>query len=775
MLKSIIYGKNNLYRFYLIGFFVILALPILSLPPYFSPPDWAKTVVFKIVFSIIAFVFLYQVLWQKNIDFLNKVGKKNILFWLLILLFVVYLLATIFSVDIRFSLWGSPFRGGGVLNYLFYILFALLSFSIIQKKDWQKLWDFSILIGVLVSIIALISRFGLLSNIFLTQIDQLTSTIGGPTILGLYLILLVFPALSFGIQEKNKIKKSFYFLSFLLFCWVILLTISQGAYLGLAVGTLYFLFFFSIKNLPAQVSKKIFYVKLAAVMLIVLSLTAVLIIKSQPQNPINNNYLFSTLTNWRMDQSRLSAWKVSAKAFLERPILGWGPENFAIAFDKHYDPSLPRLQKNPLAPDSWWDRAHNFVFNILVEAGLLGLMSFVLLFGFIFFRLYKLSHLQNNYLADDKLTAHGLQTALVAYFADLFFNFDSFSSFIILFLIVGYSLSFTPKREDEVQTAVSVKMSKLRDFVFKNLSAQAGGKIAVSVLFLIVIYFIWFLNINPLMVNAKINKAQYFSDNKKCQQSLVIMDRVLPKHTIIDGYLRLKYIDFIRACSKTSTENDLVFAKRGIELLKENAKIMPYYTRNWLFLGALNNVLIAREQNQETKKALIEEGVEYYKKANELSPKRQEVFVEWIKKDLVSGDYQKAREKADKCINLNPNIPECHWFKGVMEIYFNNPDEAKKEFKIAADFGFGGEDIASLNQLVNAYVFVKNYKELALVYQKLILKENIPQYHASLAFVYRELGQYEKAREEALMFLKLMPEVKEVKDEVDTFLKTLPH
>src|SRR3989344_4322997 len=98
--KTNLEGQNKLfYRVYLWGFMLILALPLLNWPIYFSPPNWAKTFVFQIVFSIILFIFLCNVLWQRNEGFFNKVkkiSKKNLAFWILLLLFATHLLATIF-------------------------------------------------------------------------------------------------------------------------------------------------------------------------------------------------------------------------------------------------------------------------------------------------------------------------------------------------------------------------------------------------------------------------------------------------------------------------------------------------------------------------------------------------------------------------------------------------------------------------------------------------------------------------------------------------------
>jgi len=46
--------------------------------------------------------------------------------------------------------------------------------------------------------------------------------------------------------------------------------------------------------------------------------------------------------------------------------------SISIAFDKYYDPSLFKItSSNNLV---WWDRAHNFIFDIGVTAGIPALM-----------------------------------------------------------------------------------------------------------------------------------------------------------------------------------------------------------------------------------------------------------------------------------------------------------------------------------------------------------------------------------------------------------------
>jgi len=136
------------------------------------------------------------------------------------------------------------------------------------------------------------------------------------------------------------------------------------------------------------------------------------------------------------------------------------------------------------------------------------------------------------------------------------------------------------------------------------------------------------------------------------------------------------------------------------------------------------------------------------------------------------------KELSIECMELNPETSTCYWYLGLSEIFLGEKELAEEHIALASRKEHPVNSLTSLNQLLIAYTSVSDYEKIIGVLEKLIEitpdgKEYYPtlsQYHASLAFVYRELGDYTKAREEALIFLKLDPSSKK---EVDLFLKTL--
>jgi len=766
---------------YLVGFFLILALPLLNLPPWFSPPDWGKTIVFRVVLSVMLFLFLFQVLQGKSFlslknadSYAEQRRRFGLAFWLLIALFGIFLLTTIFSLDRNFSLWGSPYRSGGFINFAFYIIFAVLTFLILRKSDWQKIWDFAIFIGILVSIIAIFQQFGLISKIFISFEARPPSTVGGPIFLAIYLLLLSFLALSFGIKEVKLWKKPFYFLSFLLFIFVaIFITQTRAAMIGFGIGFLYFLIFYPFKKFWLS-----FGLKILALTLLILGIYGIYFVNTQTELPqfIQKNKFLNGVTarlsiKAGLADPRVSGWKVSWQALKNRPILGYGPENFSIGFDKYYDPSLPGIEKMPGGVYSWWDRAHNFVFDIGVTAGVPALIIYLSLFGTLFWQLQKLKTADLYGLKADSygyyIVVHGIQATIIAYLVANFFSFDTFSTYLISFLLIAYSLHLIYYPNLRI---VSESANKKMPGTFLGKLAKYRG-IIIFLCFVLLIWFVWDFNIKPFQINSQINTAIYESQHNFCENSLNRMEKILPSSSILDSYLRLKYIDIIQECLKQKPELTFQLSQKATQLLKEVAEMRPYYTRSWLLLGGFTNVLIEKNTRPELAEGLKKEANDYFAKANGLSPKHQEVFIEWIKTDLLTGEYQKAKTKAQKCLDLNEKIGDCWWLKGLSEIYLGEVKKAQEDIKLASQKGYPIDSKASLLQLAKVYGETKNYQELVEIYQKLIIMEpSNAQYYAFLAVSYKEIGDFENAKKEALKVLELQPEARE---EVEAFLESL--
>lgn len=303
-------------------------------------------------------------------------------------------------------------------------------------------------------------------------------------------------------------------------------------------------------------------------------------------------------------------------------------------------------------------------------------------------------------------------------------------------------------------------------------------------LFLVLIWFFWVFNLKPLKITKELNMASYYAEEAKiqdCPKALEIIDEISPVNNIVDNYIRtMSATEVFRNCADESSAGEI--SKKAIQLLKKNVENHPHYLQNWLLVAEYTNILIEEKIKladnvflpTEEMLALKSDANDYFEKASQLSPKRQEIFKEWTKTGIITGDYDLAEEKAQKCIDLNPDFGGCYWLMALVQGYLKDSEKLDYYAKLAQERDFNIESEEALQQLINLQIHIGDYQGLSMTYPKLIditaEKNEKAQLYASLAFVYKELGQKEKAREAALKALELLPEARDI---VEEFLRSL--
>ncbi|OHA72410.1 MAG: hypothetical protein A3A27_01780 [Candidatus Wildermuthbacteria bacterium RIFCSPLOWO2_01_FULL_47_18] len=762
--KNIFGVTLQLSYFFLVNLCVLtLILPLVNLPPWFSPPEWGKSIAFRVLFSLVLVLLSFLMLGQNREEIFKRVKQRfsSAKPALLLLggLFLAFLLASLFSFDINYSLWGNPVRGGGSVTFLSLIAASFLVFVFFSQKHWKYAWYVALTTAFLVSLVAIFQWQGWFPNFLKSKEIRPSSTLGNDIQLGIFLILSLFPVLVFFFKEKIGLKKVLYLAAFFLFAFVILLTGSRGAYLGTLLGFSYFILLYPVKKLWHSLGLKLLFF-----LLMLVPAFAVYYANTHdtmPEFVRKNTTLYSIagrlqLKQFITEEPRFSTWKVGWEAIKARPLFGYGPENFAVAFDKHYDPQLPNIQYRPQSPNSWWDRAHNILIDIGAQAGIPALLLYLSLLGTLFWLLQKIKHGENA------LLSHGLQATLVAYIGSLLFGFDNFSTLLAFFFLVAYILHVASK-EPENQEPKTAR--DLQSFV--KIPVLAG-------ITLLMLLFNWQYSWKPLFVNAHVYIGKVLAEQNLCNQSFSRMEKALKKGTtFIDAYVRTTYFDALRNCQTAASET-LELAQKGRVLLKQAAQAWPYHTRIWIFLGQVTTIVVERDEELTPKEreATVKEAHRYFERAGELSPKHQEIYLAWTKLYMVAKDYEGMLKKTEECVAIDPRTGECWFLKGLAYEFLGNYKEFRLNKKLALSLGYDADkDFYALSNLLQAYGEAKDIGGIIETYEKLITLRPSPQFYASLAFAYRESREYAKAREAALKVLELDPTTKA---EVEAFLKTLP-
>ncbi|MFH1140199.1 MAG: O-antigen ligase family protein, partial [Chloroflexota bacterium] len=126
--------------------------------------------------------------------------------------------------------------------------------------------------------------------------------------------------------------------------------------------------------------------------------------------------------------SRFSAAKAGLEAFARRPVFGWGPENFAVAFDRYAD-----TQSDP-AQATIADQAHNKPVEELVTKGVVGFTVYALFLGWMVWVLIRVVRREQ----EGRSFAILLGAGVIAYVVQDLFLFDTPGTFLQFVLLLGW-------------------------------------------------------------------------------------------------------------------------------------------------------------------------------------------------------------------------------------------------------------------------------------------------------------------------------------------------
>ncbi|MBI4994375.1 O-antigen ligase family protein, partial [Candidatus Peregrinibacteria bacterium] len=133
---------------------------------------------------------------------------------------------------------------------------------------------------------------------------------------------------------------------------------------------------------------------------------------------------------------RFWTWGSAIKGWKERPILGWGPENFSVVFDKYFD---PRHFVPGKSTETWFDRAHSIYFDYLAETGVIGLSSFLAIFVVLYWLIIKSRNNGSSPFAGLSPFQQAAVVALpVTYLVQGIVLFDILPTYLNLFLLFGF-------------------------------------------------------------------------------------------------------------------------------------------------------------------------------------------------------------------------------------------------------------------------------------------------------------------------------------------------
>ncbi|TSC63096.1 MAG: Lipid A core--O-antigen ligase-like protein [Parcubacteria group bacterium Gr01-1014_48] len=763
------------------GIFMVPFVPLIVAPHMFFPFITGKNFAFRIIVEITATAWLLLALRNKG----YRLGRSAVLTTMGIFVLVVTI-ADLLGVSVQTSIWSNFERMEGLVTILHLAVYVLVTGSILNS---MKLWDKFFYTSIGVSLF--LSMYGYLQLAGALQINQggvrLDGTLGNATYMGIYMLFNMYLLLMLffrrtkhfsrealvsyfigggwfllflmhvGVSDNVHMGKDMYILGvisvavlfgagylwkqrkimekqwvqyvvtggiFLLQVTTLYYTATRGAILGLLGGlllTALLIAFFEKSR------RRLRQVALAGIILLFLGLGGFLLIKDA--DFVTHSPVLSRFTNlsFREVGSRSMVWQMALKGIQERPILGWGQNNFDIVFNKYYDPRM-------YSQEPWFDRAHNIILDWTISAGVVGLVSYLSLFGVTLFVLWK--DTRKKFTLVDKSLLTGM---LAGYLFHNLFVFDNIVSYVLFFSILAYvhTMESFP-RERGVWTWIEVKRVVVDSTVAPVLCIILGVTVYV-------------INVRPMFA-ASILIDAIIPQEKGITQNFEKFKKVFAYNTIgaIEAREQLLQLTLqVIASSQPSQEVKQNFFTLTMEQFDKQLKETPLSTRHYYFLGAFLRAINKPDA-----------GVPLLAQAHELSPRKQIITMELATALSELKEDEKALEFFREAFKLEEKNDQARVFYASFAQQIGKETIAKEILEERF-----GTILVPERQMILAYLKTGRTDLVVRIWEKLaeVNKEEnqLVKVKTTLAAAYYVDGQLGRAIKEIESAIKLDPNFKE--------------
>lgn len=696
--------KDYLKWIILGGIFAIPFLSFVVLQDTFFPYIVGKNFGFRVIVEIIFGAWIV-------LAYLDKAYRPKLSFITAAILSLVVImgLSALLGSNPERSFWSNYERMDGYITTIHLFAYFLVTSSIMTtKKQWEWLFHTMVAASVILGFMGLKEVF---SPGFTG--DRIATTLGNPIYLAVYMLFHMFLSVYYLSKESMrnwKISHYLYVGALIVQTLNLYYAGTRGTILGLIGGL------FLIGLVLAVFEKKNKGLQKIAISLVggvVLVVGLFFVLRHTPfiqNSPILNRFNAITVSDANGNiEPRFIIWGMALKGFEEKPILGWGQENFPYVFNKYYDPRL-------YLREPWFDRAHNVFLDWLITGGILGLSAYLSIFVAALYLIWKKK--DDDFSLLTKAIFIGL---LAAYFFHNIFVFDHLVSYILFFTFLAYI--HVRKSDVSHQNTFDGLKKKIEGLFAKwDDKGKDVGFISGVVIFAVV-FTIYILNYIPYQQNKTIIEALSALQDRTPQEQNPQEQQIGVEQSLAFYKKALAYDSF----GDDETRERLIISAQqiyGIQNISENVR-QEYL--NFAISEANKEVI---KMTGDSKYPLFasslylvrgdyQSAIDMLKKAQTYSPKKDLVLTALGNAYMSTGDYQNA-----------------------LDVYKEEYTNAPKNISVALQYARTA--ILTKNDKLADEIYASVRDE----YIKSIVSEPAnPNYRFQLAGVYLQLGQRDKVVE----------------------------
>ncbi len=604
---------------------------------------------------------------------------------------LIALLATVFSVSPTRSLWSTFERMQGWVDLVHWFTFVVVLVSTHRTwAHWRTLLNFNLGVSVAIGLLGLTQFFDIQVFDYLHYKDRLDITLGNPTYVGGYMLVSFFIAAAFLAESfldrsaaetkgravdrrrrrraqqsgglsaipEERLWRTFWIAAIVLSFVMVFLSGTRSAALALTAGVLAFGIGYAVWGGSRPLRKAAIVV--TAVMAALASVVVVIVLVragtdteriDAPGAMIER--LLNTGVRDRSVEGRIAAAQVGVKAFVDRPILGWGPENYTVGYDRHVPPEA--FAKGAAS----FDQAHNKLIEELVTKGLFGLLGYLAVWAsmtVVFFRTAR--HLPPSKQA----FAFLLGAALIVYFTQNLFLFDTPSTVPHLYVLLGFvifleGMVLTRSGSGAVEVSIAAESTDRRP-LHPSLTADTALGSMVLVVAIGTIAAIFLLNGRPLAASSQ--GVDALSEGLPWEQRFEAFEDSVGAFPSQSNYLRTTMFTAFATQWVTLSVNQM---DNAIQLVsKHGPKGRNMEPEAWRLLNAM---AAAYQRAGDMDGQNLARARELVETAVELAPSRIEIRLLLIVQSLVEGDEREALRLMDSYIAEAPET--AHHYEGLRE------------------------------------------------------------------------------------------------------------
>jgi O-antigen ligase/tetratricopeptide (TPR) repeat protein len=600
--------------------------------------------------------------------------------------------------------------------------FFLVTTSVMQgEKIWRWFWNTSLGVSVVIGIYCVYQLAGY------AEIHQggtrIDATLGNATYLAVYMLFHVFIALLALARwaNGNKLLQLAYVAVAVFDAVLIFYSATRGSMLGLLGGLMLAGLVMAIWGKGMQKLRMA-----GAALFIIVVLFGGILYAVKDTEYVKNHEIFSRLTSISLSEgaTRFTIWNMALQGALERPIFGWGQENFNYIFNKYYKASM-------YGQEPWFDRAHNVIMDWLVAGGIVGIALYLSLYVFVIWYLFRRG---SPFDVVERALLLGL---LAAHAFHNLFVFDQLVSYVFFFLILAY-----------ITTRAVPQNTAGTPLTGTNASAALAASVVVGAL---VFYFATAQNMYAARTVIEAIRPQESLTNPGVEDITINLDyfkRIVNHSGIGRQEIREQLVDFANRKANAAGYDQAVvgeFVQLARTSLADEIEKNPDDARLRIFMGAflrgIGDIDSAKEQ-------LV--------RASELSPEKQSIMFERGVLELRQNNIPEAVAWFKKAYESEPNFELARVFYAALAIRIK--DTALADSLLIPHFGTRTPD----NQyILQSYIDIGDFENaLAILSGRVTKSPTSAQAHIDYALGLYKARRDQQAVEELRKAIEIEPQFK---------------